>query len=444
MGIESGLKLGFILHGVGRGWDSWKHPNAVIDGSTNIDLYVRQAQLAERGKFDFVFVADSLHIDENSMPHYLSRFEPATILSALATVTKNIGLVGTFTVSYSEPFNLARQLASLDKISRGRAGWNVVTSWLEQTAANFGKDSHFPHDLRYRLAAEYVDVVQGLWDSYEDGAIVGDRERGVFLEPGKLHTLDHRGEFFKVRGPLNIDRSPQGQPVIFQAGTSDAGRDFAARYANAIFSLPRGFDDAKLYREDLKRRAFAAGRNPEHLFVFGGINTVIGSTEEEVRRLSRERASMFPIEGAVAALGLGFNNYDFSQHDLDAPFPEAQANWLDSHRGKAAKVIAEAKAENLTLREVALRHGAPLDSFEGTPEQVADGLQTWFEGGAVDGFMLGEGLPGQLEAFVDHVAPILQARGLFRSDYEGTTLRDNLGLDYAVNRYATPQAAGPG
>jgi FMN-dependent oxidoreductase (nitrilotriacetate monooxygenase family) len=219
------LKLGFILHGVGRTWNDWRHPDKDVNASTSLAFYVRQAQVAEKGKFDFLFVADSLSITEKSSPHYLNRIEPITILSALAAVTTKIGLVGTLTVSYSEPFNVARQFSSLDHISGGRAGWNVVTSWLGDTAANFSRAEHPAHNVRYRIAGEYLDVVQGLWDSWEDDAHVADKESGVFVDPAKLHRLDHKGEFFQVRGPLNISRSPQGQPVIFQAGASDDGRN---------------------------------------------------------------------------------------------------------------------------------------------------------------------------------------------------------------------------
>ncbi len=249
------LKLGFILHGVGRTWGDWRHPDRDVGASTDFALYARQAQTAERGKFDFLFVADSLSINEKSSPHYLNRFEPITILSALAAVTSNIGLVGTLTVSYSEPFNVARQFASLDHISGGRAGWNVVTSWLGETAANFSKTEHPAHDVRYRIAAEYLDVVQGLWDSWEDDAHVGDKQTGVFVDPDKLHRLDHKGEFFQVRGPLNIKRSRQGQPVIFQAGASDDGRNFAARRAEAIFAGGQTFEESQEYYRDVKARA---------------------------------------------------------------------------------------------------------------------------------------------------------------------------------------------
>ena len=229
MGKQRQMKLGHMIEGAGRTWTDWRHPAATPGASTDFAYYRNSARLAEQGKFDFLFIADSLSINEKSSPHYLNRFEPITILSALAAVTDHIGLVATLTVTYSEPFNVARQFASLDHISGGRAGWNVVTSWLEGSAANFGKEEHPAHDVRYKLAAEYLDVVQGLWDSWEDDALVHDKASGVFFNPEKLNTLGHKGEFLSVKGPLNIARSPQGQPVIFQAGASEDGRNFAAR-----------------------------------------------------------------------------------------------------------------------------------------------------------------------------------------------------------------------
>jgi FMN-dependent oxidoreductase (nitrilotriacetate monooxygenase family) len=256
------LKLGFILHGVGRTWNDWRHPDREADASTSLAFYQKQVALVERGKFDFLFVADSFSIPAKSSPHYLNRFEPLTILSALAATTSHIGLVGTLTVSYSEPFNVARQFSSLDHLSGGRAGWNVVTSWLGDTAANFSKTEHPPHNVRYRIAAEYLDVVQGLWDSWEDDAHVADKASGQFVDPAKLHRLDHQGAFFQVRGPLNIKRSRQGQPVIFQAGASDDGRAFAARRAEVIFTHAETLEDGQAYYADVKaaRRRIRQGR----------------------------------------------------------------------------------------------------------------------------------------------------------------------------------------
>ena len=431
------LKLGFILHGVGRTWNDWRHPDRDVNASTSFAYYKQQTLLAERGKFDFVFVADSLSITEKSSPHYLNRVEPITILSALAAATAHIGLVGTLTVSYSEPFNVARQFASLDHISGGRAGWNVVTSWLGDTAANFSKTEHPAHDLRYRIAAEYLDVVQGLWDSWEDDALVGDKSSGVFVDPDRLHRLDHKGEFFQVRGPLNIRRGPQGQPVIFQAGASNDGRNFAAKRADAIFAAAATFEEGASYYADVKDRARGFGRDPETLFVLPGITPFIGDTDAEAEARYREVAASESLDTGFGFLARTFDDHDFRQYDLDGPFPNVAHIGQNSQQSGANRILAEVRAEQLTLRQVVERLATPRGSFVGSPETVADALQAWFEGGAADGFVIFEPLPGQLALFVEKVVPILQARGLFRAEYEGETFRDNLGLAVPENRYST-------
>lgn len=264
MSSQRQLKLGFILHGVGPGWGDWRHPDAQPSASTDFQFYKRQAQVAEAGRFDFLFVADSVYITEKSSPHYLNRFEPLTILSALAGATSHIGLVATLTVSYSEPFNVARQFASLDHISGGRAGWNVVTSWLEGSAANYSREKHYAHDVRYRLAGEYLDVVQGLWDSWEDDALTFDKKGGQFFDPAKLHALNHKGEFFSVKGPLNIHRSPQGQPVIFQAGASEDGKTSRRRHLRLTRGRRRGpglLQGHQCARRELRSRSRPTARS---------------------------------------------------------------------------------------------------------------------------------------------------------------------------------------
>jgi FMN-dependent oxidoreductase (nitrilotriacetate monooxygenase family) len=439
--VSRKIKLGFILHGVGRTWTDWRHPDADVGASTSFEFYSRQAQTAERGKFDFLFVADSLSINEKSSPHYLNRFEPLTILSGLAAVTSKIGLVGTLTVSYSEPFNVARQFSSLDHISGGRAGWNVVTSWLGETAANFSKSEHLAHDVRYRLAGEFLDVVQGLWDSWEDDAHVGDKQTGVFVNPERLHRLDHRGEFFQVRGPLNIKRSRQGQPVIFQAGASDDGRAFAARRADAIFNPAATLEEAQEYYRDVKARARGFGRDPSQLNVLPGIGPVIGLTQAEAETNYLTLASLGSLETGLGLLARSFNDHNFSAYDLDGPFPDVAALGFNSQQSASDRILAQVRAENLSIRQVAERLATPRGAFVGTPEQIADRLQTWFENEGADGFVVFESLPGQLELFVDHVVPILQARGLFRTEYDGGTLRENLGLQFPVNRHTATRTA---
>jgi FMN-dependent oxidoreductase (nitrilotriacetate monooxygenase family) len=429
------IKLGFILHGVGRTWNDWRHPDRDVNASTSLAHYRRQAELAERGKFDFLFVADSLSINEKSSPHYLNRFEPITILSALAAVTTRIGLVATLTVSYSEPFNVARQFASLDHLSGGRAGWNVVTSWLGETAANFSRTEHPAHNIRYRIAAEYLDVVQGLWDSWEEDALVGSKEQGIFVDPDKLHRLDHKGEFFQVRGPLNIKRTPQGQPVIVQAGSSDDGRNFAAKRSEVIFTHAATKEEGAAFYADVKARARGFGRDPSQLHILPGIAPIVGDTDEEAEGRYRELASLESIETGLGFLSRTFSDHDFRQYDLDAPFPDVEHIGLNSQQSGTQRILKDVRAEKLTLRQVVERLATPRGAFVGSAETVADRLQQWFESGAADGFIVFEPLPGQLEAFVDKVIPILQERGLFRADYEGTTLRDHLGLPDPENRY---------
>ncbi|MFR0673365.1 LLM class flavin-dependent oxidoreductase [Enterobacterales bacterium AW_CKDN230030176-1A_HGKHYDSX7] len=428
------IHLGAMIHGVGHGWGEWRHPEALADASVNFGFYKQQALLAEGAKFDFAFIADSLHIHARSSPHYLNRFEPLTILSALAAVTAHIGLVATVTVSYSEPFQVARQFASLDLISGGRAGWNVVTSWLSGTADNFGKAEHPPHAVRYRIAREHVEVVQGLWDSWEDDAFTRDKQTGEFFDPAKLHTLGHQGEFFKVKGPLNIQRSPQGQPLIFQAGVSEDGRTFAAQNADAIFVNPESFSDARAYYRDLKQRAAAHGRDPDQLFILPGIRPIVGRDEAEVERRYQQAVDLVNIEDALVALGRPFNDYDFSQHDLDAPFPDLGTLGDNSHKGTSDQLKQLARDEGLSLRELALRFSRPRRDFTGTPEQVANALQDWFEDGAADGFIINSLLPDGLQFFTELVVPLLQARGLMRSEYPGQTLRDSFGLSVPINR----------
>ncbi|MBT9470219.1 MAG: LLM class flavin-dependent oxidoreductase [Pseudomonadota bacterium] len=434
------LKLGHMIEGAGRTWTDWRHPDAQPGASTNFAYYKDAALLAERGKFDFLFIADSLSINEKSSPHYLNRFEPITILSALAAVTEHVGLVATLSVTYSEPFNVARQFASLDHISGGRAGWNVVTSWLEGSADNFGKEEHPAHDVRYRLAAEYLDVVQGLWDSWEDDALVHDKANGVFFDPEKLNTLGHKGDFLSVKGPLNIARSAQGQPVIFQAGASEDGRNFAAKRADAIFVGHGGIQEARDYYADVKARAAGFGRDPASLFILPAVAPIIGSTEAEANARWQERADLVSIESALAMLGRSFNDHDFTVYELDAPFPDVFARGFNSSQSATLKIAHAVQKENLTLRQVAQRFATPKGELVGTPEQIADKFEEWLVTEASDGFVVGQPLPGQFRLFVEEVTPILQKRGILRETYEGSTFRDSLGLEVPANRFTVAKA----
>jgi FMN-dependent oxidoreductase (nitrilotriacetate monooxygenase family) len=434
------IKLGAILHGVGGGTSAWRHPDARPDASVNIDYYKHQAQKAEAGKLDLVFVADGLFINEKSLPHFLNRFEPITVLSALAAVTEHVGLVATISTSYSEPFTIARQLASLDHISKGRAGWNIVTSPLEGSGLNFGKP-HPEHDERYVIASEYVDVVRGLWDSWEDDAFVADKTTGQFFDPAKLHALNHKGKYFSVQGPLNIARSRQGHPVIFQAGNSEVGRDFAASQSDVIFATLLDLEGSRVFYQDVKQRAARFGRNADTLHILPGIGPILGGTQQEAQAKLKALRELGDIHDAIAHLGRFFDHFDFSKFDLDAPFPDIGDVGSNSFRGGTDRIKAIAREKGLTLRQVALEAAYPDNPFVGTPEYVADKIVEWVEAGAADGFIVGSPTPSSLDEFVDGVVPILQARGLFRTEYEGDTFRGNFGLPVPVNRYTAQRAA---
>ncbi|MEK1943144.1 MAG: LLM class flavin-dependent oxidoreductase [Pseudomonas sp.] len=437
------LRFGIGIQG---GGGHWRDP-AISDGAvSDIQSYITLAQLGEAAKFDFAFIADSAYISKDATWPFLSRLEPVTALSAVSAVTRHIGLVGTMTTSYSEPFTTARQLASLDKVSSGRAGWNAVTSALEGVARNHGHDTLHTHELRYRIAQEYIGVVNGLWDSWEDDAFVRNRETNEYVDFNKMHTLDHKGEFFSVQGPLNIERSPQGRPVQFQAGASDAGRDLAARYADAVFSdfasIGSGdLTEAKAQYDDIKRRVKSYGRDPEKVLILPSIGPIVGDTEEEAEALYQESLKFVDVEFAVKYLSRYFSFFDFSQFPLDEPLPELGDIGKDSFRSTAEYYKRIAREENLTLRQLALRAASPRGAFVGTALQVADKIQRLFEEPIVDGFIV-FGQHKLTQRFIDKVIPILQARGLFRTEYEADTFRGNLGLDFPENRYALARRLG--
>lgn len=438
------LKLGLVPTGVGGPGDSnrWLDTDIPLDASVSIDWYIDVVRQAEAAKFDLVFIVDSQFITPHSPPHYLNRLEPLTLLSALAVATKHIGLVGTLTTSYNDPFNLARRFASLDLISKGRAGWNVVTSGDAGTAGNFSQPEHFDYDTRYRRAVEFLDVARGLWSSWEKGALVRDRATGQFLDPEKLHRLDHRGEFFQVVGPLNLQRSPQGEPVIFQAGDSDQGRDLGATIADAIFTHAATIEQGQAFYADLKGRAVRQGRDPDQIVILPGFSVYVGDTDadaQDIQRRYRELDQSF--DQALAEFGRPFGWHDFRQYDPDAPFPAAALDHAkSSFYTQAKKITDQAVGQGWTLRQAVDQVRAGRSSpFVGSPETVANEIQRWFEGRALDGLNVHLGHPEQFTRFVDQVVPILQARGLFRTDYEADTLRGNLGLNLPVNRHDLPR-----
>ncbi|MFG2969755.1 NtaA/DmoA family FMN-dependent monooxygenase [Streptomyces sp. NPDC048288] len=439
-------KIHLALHPYGVGGPGqhglWKDDRIAKNASIDIGYYIRQAQAAEHALFDALFIVDSQFINATYPAHYLNRLEPLTLLSAVATHTRHIGLVGTASSTYNSPFNLARRFASLDHISGGRAGWNVVTSFDTGTSKNYGLDEHLDYATRYGRALEFVEVARGLWDSYEDDAFPADVARNLFLDPGKLHELNHEGEHFRIAGPLNLSRSPQGQPVIFQAGVSEEGRDLAARVAEGIYAPGGSLEQAREYYADIKRRTAAYGRDPEHIKIFIHGGPVVAATDEAARRRERE---IFEedndLERNLALLGRSFGAYDFSGHDLDGPFPDIAHLAEKGGRTSAAQVVERARTERLTLRQVAESANEFRRSpFVGAPETVADAVERWFAAGTFDGINLAFRTEEDLELFVDGVVPLLQKRGVFRTEYAADTLRGNLGLPVPVNRHTRERA----
>lgn len=441
------IHLGAVPYGTGGPGSHtlWLDPEIPGDASVNIDWFVEMAQLAESGKFDLMFIVDSQFITPYSPPHYLNRLEPFTLLSALAMRTSRLGLVGTATTSFNSPFNLVRRFGSLDLISRGRAGWNVVTTGDAGTAANYGLDEHYDYDTRYGRALEYVELARALWDSYEDDAFVRDRETGVFLERSKQHLLDHEGEFFKVRGPLNLVRSPQGHPVIFQAGDSDQGRNLGARVGEGIFTHAPDIPSGQAFYNDIKGRAQAKfGRNPDHLVIMPGVKLVVGDTDEEARDIeaaNNERDHTF--QAALEEFGRPFGWHDFTQYDLDAPFPVETLKYSErSFHTQAQRITQRAQENGWTLRQaVEATRERRKSEFVGSPTTVADKLIEWWDARACDGFNISVDHPSNFRRVVEEVVPILQERGAFRSDYEATTLRGHLGLPVPENRHTAARRA---
>ncbi len=432
------LHFGLRVYGVGGpGQNSlWKDPRIPTNASIDINWYIERAKQAEAALFDALFIVDSQFITSSYPSHYLNRLEPLTLLSAVATHTTNLGLVGTASSTYNSPFNLARRFASLDQISNGRAGWNVVTSFDSGASRNFGLEDHLDYATRYGRALEFVNVVRGLWDSYEDDAFVADVENDRFLDPDKLHALNHRGEHLRVDGPLNLSRSRQGQPVIFQAGVSDEGRNLGAHIAEGIFAPGESFESAREYYGDVKSRAAKLGRNPDHVVILPGADPVIAATDEQARQLARDIwEADNDFDRKLASLGRGFGAYDFTQHDLDEPFPDLTELALRGGK-RSIRIVEQAKAEGWTIRQTVEQNSQFKPSpFIGTPRTVADTIQKWFEGRAIDGLNLRFRTPDDIDTFAGDVVPMLQQRGLFRTEYESGTLRGNLGLPFAENRY---------
>ena len=436
------MHLGVFVLGTGNHSAGWRYEGAA---TSNNDLAVTQeiARIAERGKFDLLFISDGLVMDPGDHPSFLNRFEPTTLISVLSACTKHIGLGATVSTSFSEPYNVARIFASIDHISGGRAAWNVVTSSLPKAALNFSREQHQEHELRYERANEFVDVVTGLWDCWDDGAIVADKTSGRYIDPAKVRPLDHKGRFFQVKGPINMTRAPQGHPVLIQAGGSPSGLELAARTADVVFSVVQELDGAKQAYADLKGRMAKYGRTPDHLAVLPGVMPIVGRTESEAKdRLSLLQSWLTPSNALV--LVSGRIGYDVSGYPLDGPVPAPPPGETGSQTFH--KVLAEAaRNRNMTLRDLYNLTAAARGHWVicGTPAHIADTLEEWFVAGAADGFnILPPYFPGAFADFVDLVVPELQRRGLFRRGYEGTTLRDHFGLPPVPAPMAKREAVG--
>lgn len=436
------MKLGLFLSGPGHHIAAWRDPHVASNAGQLLQHYVEIAKLGERGKFDFLFNADSNSTfgpdDVNVWKRTIAamRLEPLTLMGALAAVTTHIGLVSTATTTYLEPFHVARLFASLDQLSGGRAGWNLVTSSAASEALNFSHAAHAPHADRYARADEFVRVVMGLWDSWEDDAFLFDKENGLYFDPEKLHFLNHKGEHFAVRGPLMMPRSPQGRPLIVQAGQSEDGRALAAATADVIFTVQQNIEPAREFYADVKQRAKQLGRNPDHIAIMPGVLVIVGETRRDAEKKYEALQSLIHPELGVATLS-DIVGMDLSRYPVDGPLPEVPLS--NTQQGRQRVAVDLARRENLSIRQLYQRlSGARAHrSLYGTPTEIADSLEEWYRSGAADGFnIMALTFPQGLADFVDRVIPELQRRKLFRTRYEGATLRENLGIPWPENIWA--------
>ena len=433
------LHLGAFMRPVSIHTAAWRYPGAFPDANFNFAHLKRFAQTLERGKFDAFFMADHLALLNMPMSALMrsatvTSFDPPTLLPALAVVTERLGLIATASTTFDQPYHIARRFASLDHLSGGRAGWNVVTTSNPDAALNFGLEEHVEHDERYLRAREFIDVVTGLWDSWADDAFIRDVETGIYFNPDRLHTLNHKGEHLSVRGPLNVARPIQGWPVIVQAGASESGRQLAAETAEMIFAAGGAMADAQRFYADVKGRMDRLGRPRDHLKILPGALVVVGDTIEEARRKRAQLDSLVHYDSAIASLSIALGT-DASKFDPDGKLPEIpETNQSKSGRERA---IMLAKRENLTVRQLAQRLGGYAGAaMVGTPQSIADTMQEWLESEASDGFnVMFPYLPEGLDDFVNRVVPELQRRGIFRREYEGRTLRENLGLPRPTNQF---------
>ncbi|UDY23052.1 LLM class flavin-dependent oxidoreductase [Nocardioides sp. Kera G14] len=435
------LHLNAFLMEVGHHEAAWRLPESDPRADFDIDHWIRLAKLAEAAKFDALFLADGPALVGTGEFRQPGQIEPLTLLTALSQVTERIGLIATVSTTYNSPYNLARRVASIDQVSRGRAGWNIVTSAGAAEAANFGLTERPDHATRYARADEFLTLTKKLWDSWESESLVTDKATGRYADPSRIHRVDHEGVFYSVAGPLNVIRPPQGHPVLVQAGSSQDGKDFGAKHAEAIFTAHQTYERAADFYDDLKTRVARAGRNPDHVVVLPGIVPIIGSTEAEAQARAEEFDELRIPEFGLLQLASSLEA-DPSDFALDEPLPEAIVNRRrEGSQSRAELIIELGRRESLTVRQILSRLGGGRGHFTvvGTPDQVADTIVDWFEGRAADGFnIMGAALPADLESFIEHVLPILRGKGLFREEYTGTTLREHLGLPVPANQFHHP------
>ena len=428
------LHLNLFLMTRGHHEGAWRHPGANRKALTDLELYVDAARIAEAAKFDAVFLADGLVGPDNGQMASSGQLEPLLLLAALAQHTERIGLIGTASTTYSLPYTLARQFATLDHLSKGRAGWNIVTSWLPRAGENYGLQQNVEHAERYRIAEEFVAAVDALWRSFPGAAVVDDAASGQYLDIGQVRPVNYAGTHIRTRGPLNVPGSPQGRPVLVQAGQSDTGRAFAAQWAEAIFTAHGSKESAQGFYADIKGQAKALGRRAEDIVILPGISAAIGSTEYEARQVWEELDSLTSIDVGLGRLSARFGGHDFSSLPLDRrltrdDFPDPAL--VEASRSRAMGYVETTLRDGLTLRQLLKRLAGARGhlAIAGTPEQVADTIEDWFRTGAADGFnVMPPVITQQLELFASEVVPILRKRGLFRSDYESSTLRGHFGL----------------
>jgi N-acetyl-S-(2-succino)cysteine monooxygenase len=436
------MRLGAFFHPTGHHVAAWLDPGSQIDAGTNFSHYVQMTQAAEKAKFDLIFLADAIATRDGNLqalrrwPQYMAYFDPVTLLAGLAAVTKNIGLVATATTSFNEPYHVARRFASLDHMSGGRSGWNVVTSSNASEAFNFGRDAHFGHSERYERADEFVKVTKGLWDSWDDDAFVRDRASGLYFDAAKIHHLNHKDKHFSVRGPLNVARPPQGYPVIFQASASDIGKELAAQIAEVIFTPLHDLEQAQKFYRELKDHAAKYGRADDDLVVMPGLNVVVADSEKDADEKIRHLQSLIHPDVGKELLSTALGGLDLSNYDVDKPLPDHIVAQEMQKTNSRVSYLFKGKP---TLRQMYENFGTGRGqrTIKGTPTAIVDQMEKWFLNRGVDGYLIQPPiLPASLDEFIARIIPELQNRGLFRTEYTGRTLRENLGLNRPVSRNA--------